>query len=698
MKKEAMNRMGVKGLFYVVFAVVLLLLSSFAAWAQMAIHDAQTTDVTSSGFAVVWRTSEAATPQIAVFSDPAETVEITSELEVTLIPLYGGNPEAFDEFSRDNGIEDLRDSAKTLGLMKVAVQGCLPQTTYYFRVFADNGVENVQWPGSEPASVTTMRENAFVQDSKQILVTLADNLGSVDFEGWLLTVSSNEAFYPVSSYVGDGGGPNQAYLDLSNLFDPDEDNWTPTGLQVVTIEVRMPDSDPIHRGLTLLYTDEFKVSTVSKAEINIDEAGDVTAPVVFPSLPGGTYSTAQNISISADEEAFIFFTTDDSEPTIDSALYTDPIEIGLTTTLKFMAVDRAGNQSAVDSELYTITDNLPPFGPTAPEPVDGATLISIETELTWQSQGDPDPADVVSYDVYLWAIANSDPPVCSDQSTLTCLTNVLQFDTIYFWQVVAKDSYGEETAGPVWRFMTFSENGDEDMDGLSNGDEIFWGSDPFDWDTDKDGHRDGDEIAWGSDPTDDESVPNIDCEGDFNFDSDVDASDLGVFADAFDSIVGDARFNAAADFDGDDHVGDSDLIIFAQDYGRVNCPYVVSPADLDGDGDVDEQDLNEFISALGSCVGSSWFMGAADYDQDGCITNMDYVLWYSYFENQGTGITGSGDIDGDGDVDSEDFQVIENALGRCVGDADFVLAADYDGDGCITNSDYTAWYGYYNPN
>jgi len=697
MKKRTMNRPR-RVLGHIFIFVVGSLLSTVPARAQIAIHDVQTTDVTSSGFAVVWRTSEAASPQIAIFSDPEETVDVTSELEVTAIPLFGGNPNAFDEFSRDNQMEDLRDYVKTLGLMKIGVQGCLPQTTYYFRVSSNSGVENGQWPESGLASVTTAKENAFVVDSKQILVTLGDNSGSADFQGWLMTASANDAVYPISSYVGDGGGINQAYLDLSNLFDQDNDNWTPTGLQVVTLEVRMPDSDPIQRRLTLFYTDGFKVSTVSKVDINTDETGDQTPPVVSPSLAGGTYNGAQIITLSADEAAHIFFTTDDSDPTFDSILYVDPIQIDITTTLKFMAVDTAGNQSAVGSELYTIVDNLPPYASTDPDPIDGAVVVSIETELTWQSEGDPDAGDVVSYDVYLGTNPASNPPVCEDLSTLSCLPDALQFDTAYYWQVVAKDDYGEETAGLIWSFTTFTADGDEDLDGLSNADEIFWGSDPFDRDTDKDGYSDGDEITWGSDPTDDESVPNIDCEGDFNFDSDVDASDLGVFADAFDSIVGDARFNAAADFDGDDHVGDSDLIVFAQDYGRVDCPYVVSPADLDGDGDVDEQDLNEFISALGSCVGSSWFMGQADYDQDGCITNMDYVLWYSYFENQGTGTTGSGDIDGDGDVDSEDFQVIENALGRCVGDTDFVLPADYDGDGCITNSDYTTWYGYYNLN
>ncbi|MCP3950789.1 MAG: PKD domain-containing protein, partial [Desulfobacterales bacterium] len=54
-----------------------------------------------------------------------------------------------------------------------------------------------------------------------------------------------------------------------------------------------------------------------------------------------------------------------------------------------------------------------------------------------------------------------------------------------------------------------------------------------------------------------------------------------------------------------------------------------------------------------------------------------------------------GDLDGDGDVDGADRNVLRGALRSCTGDARFVGEADYDGDGCITYNDYRLWYGCY---
>ena len=89
---------------------------------------------------------------------------------------------------------------------------------------------------------------------------------------------------------------------------------------------------------------------------------DRTPPTVAATPQGGTYTEIQSVTLSASEAADIYYTTDGSEPTTDSLPYTLPIEVTETTTIRFMAVDEAGNESEVAAETYTIgaSANIPP--------------------------------------------------------------------------------------------------------------------------------------------------------------------------------------------------------------------------------------------------------------------------------------------------------------------------------------------------
>ena len=57
----------------------------------------------------------------------------------------------------------------------------------------------------------------------------------------------------------------------------------------------------------------------------------------------------------------------------------------------------------------------------------------------------------------------------------------------------------------------------------------------------------------------------------------------------------------------------------------------------------------------------------------------------------GGGISVPGDIDGDGDLDLGDLEVLVKAIGKFYGDSGFVLAADLDDDFAITQDDYRLW-------
>lgn len=96
------------------------------------------------------------------------------------------------------------------------------------------------------------------------------------------------------------------------------------------------------------------VEATKSASIKIDK----TAPTVSADVAGGSYSSARTVTLSAEDNvsgvAAIYYTLDGSTPTPDSPQYAGPISIPLSATLKFMAVDNAGNQSPVSSETYVI--------------------------------------------------------------------------------------------------------------------------------------------------------------------------------------------------------------------------------------------------------------------------------------------------------------------------------------------------------
>ena len=91
-------------------------------------------------------------------------------------------------------------------------------------------------------------------------------------------------------------------------------------------------------------------SDVSTATYIIDGPQKVVTPTFSPT--GGTYTSAQNVSISSTTNgATIRYTTDGSTPNASSPIYTGPINVAQTTTIKAYAT----NGGMVDSDVSTAT-------------------------------------------------------------------------------------------------------------------------------------------------------------------------------------------------------------------------------------------------------------------------------------------------------------------------------------------------------
>ncbi|MGB9980205.1 Ig-like domain-containing protein [Methanobacterium sp.] len=197
-------------------------------------------------------------------------------------------------------------------------------------------------------------------------------------------------------------------------------------------------------GLTNAFTSSFTVDTI--------------LPTASANIASGLYNSNKNITLSMNEPGTIYYATDGSTPTLTSRQYTGPITVTSTTTLKFMAVDKAGNKSPVYTRTYTI-DKIPPKM-ISTSPKNGATGISrtgtitikfsenIKSSINWSK--------IVVKDKYDHAVLISKS---ISGNTLNIKTNSKRLSysyyTVYIPVSAVKDYAGNNlAAGYTFRFKT----------------------------------------------------------------------------------------------------------------------------------------------------------------------------------------------------------------------------------------------------
>ena len=107
--------------------------------------------------------------------------------------------------------------------------------------------------------------------------------------------------------------------------------------------------------------------------------------------------------------------------------------------------------------LITSVNDLP-NAPSHPYPNDNATNIDINIILHWRGaypgspyEYDPD-GDPVTFDIYFGT--NNSPPLMVHNQSNTSYDPILNYNTVYYWKIIAWDNHNASNASEIWRFTT----------------------------------------------------------------------------------------------------------------------------------------------------------------------------------------------------------------------------------------------------
>ena len=159
------------------------------------------------------------------------------------------------------------------------------------------------------------------------------------------TANVGNTFILFARKLGESNPWNTRYV-----FGPDSNgDWVLNG-DSGSGNIDLNDDDPIKIGSAGTYT----VTINSDGTFTIAKVLEQVAMPTF-SPAGGTYTEAQSVSIlCATDGATIYYTTDGTEPTTSSNVYSAPITVSETTTIKAIAVKSGMTNSEPASATYII--------------------------------------------------------------------------------------------------------------------------------------------------------------------------------------------------------------------------------------------------------------------------------------------------------------------------------------------------------
>ena len=295
------------------------------------------------------------------------------------LAIYTGANFTNDHYSQVKFLTHLATSSSTGPCVRMNVAGdgvCyLADTGHIYLLLAGGGVFPIGSPCPIPSSGDTIQLSVV-----GTTYTCADITTGASASGSDSTISTGSpailiderpsTAYALTQFQADcnptcntGPGPSP-----SLVFAPPAGSYNTT--QMVAISTTIPmatifyttdgsaptTSSTLYNGpITVAASQTLRAIAVASASAAYTISLPVATAVEF-GPPGGTFSSAQSVTLStATPSATIFYTTDGSNPTTSSKVFTAPITISTTETIRAFATAPGFGPGPSTSETYTIT-------------------------------------------------------------------------------------------------------------------------------------------------------------------------------------------------------------------------------------------------------------------------------------------------------------------------------------------------------
>lgn len=279
------------------------------------------------------------------FTDPAGAVyvPVTANISLdTVVPVTVANP-ATGAFT--NAVNVYLTASETDCVIKYTLDGSDPTTSTTSAVYSGpvtvNTTATLRYFATDPAgNAEVPKSSTYTITSSTIAATVAINGGSTITNNPSVTLAISASGVDKMSFSNNG-----VTYSIPEAYATGK-TWPLTqGDGVKFVFVRFIDT-----------TNSITYDPVT-AQITLDTVKPVTS-----ALPAsGTFISSVNVSLTSnDPGSIIRYTIDGSDPltSTTTAIYTGPITVSATTTIKYYATDLAGNVETPVSTTYTITSSV----------------------------------------------------------------------------------------------------------------------------------------------------------------------------------------------------------------------------------------------------------------------------------------------------------------------------------------------------